>query len=62
MKKGMIFDLYQEGKAAIRVMAINENDVIDLKKLNIIRNIDFKNEADNVVIQDIFDYEKYINS
>ena len=56
MKKGMIFDLYQDGKSTVRVMSINEKDVIDLKSFEIIKDIDFEFEVESILIDDIFEY------
>jgi hypothetical protein len=56
MKKGMIFDLYQDGQPTKRVMAINEKDVIDLQNQTFIYNIDFENEVGEILINDIFSY------
>lgn len=53
MKKGMIFDLYQDGQPTKRVMAINEKDVIVLSNQEFILNIDFDNEVDEILIDDI---------
>lgn len=55
MKKGMIFDLYQDGKPTKRVMAINDKDVQDLNTMEVIRDIDFENEVVSILIMDIFD-------
>jgi len=57
MKKGMIFDLYQEGKSTRRVMAINEKDVMCLDGCigEVIKFIDFDNEVERVLIDNIFD-------
>ncbi len=57
MKKGMVFDLYQDGKETRRVMAINEKDVMCLDGCmgEVIRNIDFENEVDSILIYDILD-------
>lgn len=54
MKKGMIFDLYQEGQTTKRVMVVDENDV--LEDQTFIFNIDFENEVGEVLIEDIFNY------
>lgn len=56
MKKGMIFDLYQEGQPTKRVMAINDKDVIVLENQTFIWNIDFENEVEEILIEDIFNY------
>ena len=58
MKKGMIFDLYQDGQETKRVMAINETDVMCLNGCmgEVIKNIDFENEVESVLIDDIIDY------
>jgi hypothetical protein len=60
MKKGMIFDLYQENKPTRRVMSINENDVICLDELEfkgeIIKNIDFENQVREILIGNILYY------
>jgi len=55
MKRGMIFDLYQDGKPTRRVMALNEKDVFDLESRVFIFNIDFENEVGEVLIENIFD-------
>jgi hypothetical protein len=57
MKKGMIFDLYQDGKATKRVMALSETHALDLETLEVINDIDFKNEVGDILIQDIFHYD-----
>lgn len=54
MKKGIIFDLYQEGQSTKRVMAINEKDVLVLEDQTIIQNIDFENEVGGILIDGIF--------
>lgn len=56
MRKGMIFDLYQDGKETRRVMAINDKDVmcLDGSHGEIIENIDFENEVAEILITDIF--------
>ncbi len=58
MKKGMIFDLYQDGKPTRRVMAINERDVMCLDGCmgEVITNIDFENEVGEILIDNIFEY------
>ena len=56
MKKGMIFDLYQDGQSTKRVMAINETDVIVLEDQSIIFNIDFENEVEEILINNVFNY------
>jgi hypothetical protein len=55
MTKGMVFDLYQDGKQTVRVMAINERDVICLTNDIgvIIKDIDFENECESILIDDI---------
>ena len=40
MKKGMIFDLYQEGMDTQRVMTISDNSVVVLEDLSIRYDID----------------------
>ena len=54
MKKGMIFDLYQDGQPTKRVMAISSTCVLDLETHEIIQNIDFENEVIDILIYDIF--------
>jgi hypothetical protein len=56
MKKGMIFDLYQDGQPIKRVMAINEKDVMDLQDGTLIFDIDFENEVCEILIDNIFEY------
>lgn len=58
MKEGMIFDLYQEGKNTRRVMAINEKDVMCLDGCvgEVIKNIDFENEVEEILIDNILSY------
>jgi hypothetical protein len=56
MKKGMIFDLYQDGQPTKRVMAINEKDVMDLQDGTLIFDIDFEDEVGEILIYDIFEY------
>ena len=58
MKKGMIFDLYQDGKETRRVMAINDADVVCLDSLLVITDIDFENEAGAPAIKNILTYRK----
>jgi hypothetical protein len=55
MTKGMVFDLYQDGKQTVRVMAINKRDVICLTNDIgvIIKDIDFENECKSILIDDI---------
>ncbi len=57
MKKGMIFDLYQNGQPTKRVMAIDENNVMCLDGCmgEIIRYIDFENEVESILIDNIFE-------
>lgn len=57
IKKGQVFDLYQEGRQTTRCMAINDSDAICLETLEIIKNIDFEHEVEGVLIEDIFKYE-----
>jgi len=57
MKKGMIFDLYQDGKSTVRVIAISGKDVVSLESFEVIRNIDFEQEVESILIDDIFDFE-----
>jgi hypothetical protein len=56
MKKGMIFDLYQDGQPTKRVMAINEKDVMDLQDGKLIFDIDFENEVMDILINNVFEY------
>lgn len=58
MKKGMIFDLYQDGKETRRVMAINETDVMCLDGCigEVIKNIDFENEVASILIDDVLSH------
>ena len=58
MKKGMIFDLYQEGQTTKLVMAVNETDVLVLEDQTFIFNIDFDNEVEDILIGNIFTYEQ----
>jgi hypothetical protein len=55
MKKGMIFDLYQDGQSTKRVIAVNENDVLVLEDQSFIFNIDFDNEVGEILIDNIFE-------
>jgi len=61
MKKGMIFDLYQDGKSTVRVIAISEKDVVSLESFEVIRNIDFEHEVESILIDDIFDLTNNAN-
>ena len=56
MEHGMIFDIYQDGKPTKRVMAINEFDVISLETLEVIKGIDFENEVESILIENILTY------
>jgi hypothetical protein len=56
MKKGMIFDLFQDGQSTKRVMAVNETDVLVLEDHTFIFNIDFENEVCDILIQNIFEF------
>jgi hypothetical protein len=56
MKKGMIFDLYQDGQSTKRVMAISSNHVLDLETHEVIENIDFEDEVESILIDNIFEY------
>jgi hypothetical protein len=60
MKKGMVFDLYMGGEdgpsISIRVVAINDTDVMSLEDGTIIKNIDFENDVVEVLIDDIYNY------
>lgn len=56
MKKGMIFDLYQDGKPTKRVMAVNNKDVLSLEYGILICDIDFDNEVSEILIYNIFEY------
>jgi hypothetical protein len=58
MEKGMIFDLYQEGQTTKRVMAVNETDVLVLEDQTFIFNIDYDNESEGVLIDNIFAYDR----
>ena len=62
MTKGMIFDLYQDGSPTKRVMAINSRDVMDLQDGTLIFSIDFENEVEEVLIDNILDYGNSRNS
>ena len=57
MKKGMVFDLYQDGQQTRRVVAINEKDVMCLDGCigEVIRDIDFENEVEKILIDNIFE-------
>lgn len=59
MKKGMVFDLYQDGKETRRVMAINEKDVMCLDGCmgEVIKSIDFENEVSEILIMDVLSFE-----
>ena len=59
MKKGMVFDLYQDGKETRRVMAINERDVMCLDGCmgEVIKDIDFENEVGEILIMDVLSFE-----
>lgn len=52
----MIFDLYQDGQTTKRVMAVNENDVLVLEDQTFIFNIDFENEVEEILIDNILNY------
>ena len=54
----MIFDLYQDGESTRRVMAINEKDVMCLDGCigEVIKFIDFDNEVESILIDNIFEY------
>ncbi len=52
----MIFDLYQDGQSTKRVMAISSSAVLDLETHEIIENIDFENEVEIILIDNIFQY------
>lgn len=56
MKKGMIFDLYQDGQPTKRVMAVNDKDVLDLEEGTLICSIDFENEVESILIDNVFEY------
>lgn len=56
MNKGMLFDLYRERQETKRVMAISNTDVVDLNTLEIIKNVDFENEVEEILIDDILTY------
>lgn len=51
----MIFDLYQDGQETKRVMAINDKDVVNLHTQEFIWNIDFENEVESILIENIFE-------
>jgi len=55
MKKGMIFDLYQDKQPTKRVMSINDKDVMDLQDGKLIFDIDFENEVIEVLIDNVFE-------
>jgi hypothetical protein len=59
MKKGMVFDLYQDGQSTKRVMAISSNHVLDLETHEVIENIDFEYEVESILIDNIFQYGMY---
>ena len=54
MKKGMIFNLYQDGQSTKMVMAVNETDVLVLEDQTFIFNIDFENEVGDILIENVF--------
>ena len=56
MNKGMLFDLYREDQETRRVMAISKTDVVDLNTLEVIKNVDFENEVEEILIDDILTY------
>ena len=56
MKKGMIFDLYQDGQPTKRVVAVNDKDVLDLEEGTLICSIDFENEVESILIDNVFEY------
>lgn len=56
MERGMIFDLYQEGQPVKRVLALSEKDVICLNDNSLIYGIDFQNEVEEILIDNIFTY------
>ena len=54
MKKGMIFDLYQECQSTKRVIAMSENLVMDLSDGSLIFDVDFEYEVGEILIDNIF--------
>lgn len=52
----MIFDLYQDGMQTERVMSLNDKDVIVLSDQSIRYDIDFENEVESILIDNILDY------
>ncbi len=56
MTKGMIFDVWREGMSTFRAMALDNERVVNLETLEIYDDIDFENEVEEIIIEDIFDY------
>ena len=50
----MIFDLFQEGKSLVRVIVLSDLSVMDLENGVIIYNIDFDNDVESILIEDVF--------
>lgn len=55
MKKGMVFDLYQDGRATKRVVAISDTVVMDLNTGEQLTEFDFEDEVSEILIDNIFD-------
>lgn len=53
MEKGMIFDVWQEGKETFRAMAINDKQAVNLETLEIV-DVYFEDEVEEILIDDIF--------
>lgn len=55
MKRGMIFDLHQDGQLTKRVMAVSDSSVMELSTGLLINDIDFQDEVDKILIDNIFE-------
>ena len=57
IKRGMIFDLYQDGESTVRVMAMSKTCLRNLETGETIYNFDIENEAGDILIDNIFTYD-----
>lgn len=51
----MIFDWYKEGESTIRVIAINDKQIMSLETWVVYNEIDFENEVEEILIENVFD-------
>ncbi len=52
----MIFDWYEEGQETRRVVVLDGDTVLDLNDGSLYYHIDFENEVEEILVDDIFNY------